>query len=127
MLLASHRRLLTRHRIRMVRLTRVAKRLGTGLPCFVVVELGSAFAEVCSDAGIEFLDVDPDDEGKGAWVVPMCSAGLLAILGAVFPAGVEPVLTRPAGTIGILAVDADDHPAIAILGIEQLTLEPGRA
>ena len=126
-MLSSHRRLLATHWLRMVRLTRLAKRIGeTEPPSFVVGELGGQFAEVCMDAGEEFLDVI-DDEGRGAFVVPLDAPGLITILADLFPEGVEPTVMRPPSTVAVFVVDADDVPALAILGVEKFTLEPGRA
>ena len=117
----SHRRLLDRHRIKMIRLTRLARRIGTDEPpCFVVAELVGDFAAACQDAGAEFLDGD-------GWVISIDATGLVEIVEAVFPDGLEPILTRAAGTVAVLVVTSDDVPEVAILGAEQLALEPGRA
>ena len=121
MMLDSHHRLLARSWIRMVRLTRLARRVGANeAPSFVVAEVGSVVAEVCQDAGGEFHDGD-------RWVISVDAAGLAEILAAVLPEGVEGFVNRPAGTVGVMIVDAQDVPAVAILGVELLTLEPGRA
>ncbi|MFH1517157.1 MAG: hypothetical protein ABIH17_04660 [Pseudomonadota bacterium] len=128
MLLASHRGLLARHRITMIRLTRLARRLEiTESPNFVLAELGGEFAVACTDAGREFLDVDPMDDSKGAWVIPLNAAGMVVLLVSLLREEVEAFLTRPAGTVAILVVDAECNPAVAILGVERFTLELARA
>lgn len=86
---------------------------------FIIADLKGEFGLACiaQGAGLEFAVVSSDAE---AVVIPLDVFGLLAILRSVVPDGVEPVVSRATGTIPILVVDAEDEPAIMILGIHEL-------
>jgi hypothetical protein len=128
MLSPPHQQLLDRYRHRMITLTRIARRIGTEEnPHFVVAEVGGDFAANCDDAGEEFLQIDPQDETKEAWVIPLDTGGMVTILAATHPEGVAPLLTRAAGTIGVFIVTGDDAPAVTIIDSASLVVEHGRA
>ena len=126
-LLRSHHRLLGRYRHRICRLHRIASEVSPKQTCFVVAELGSMFAKGCETAGTEFVTPDPQNDGPGAWVIPLDAAGLIELVGATVPDAVEPVLTRQAGLIPILIVDRHDEPALALCRYVDIATSVGRA
>lgn len=87
---------------------------------FIIGDMRSEFGTACFEqgAGSEFLVSSSD--GEAAMVLVLDVEGLVSILRDVVPEGLEPVVTRPTGTMPILVVDAEDEPAIVILGVGDL-------
>lgn len=86
---------------------------------FIVADTDGGFGRSCvqEGAGLEFL---VRTIAASAMVIPLGVDGLVAILASMVPDGIEPVLTRTAGLVSLLLVDANDEPAIVLLDARRL-------
>lgn len=122
-LLPSHHQLLQRHRSRVAELLNLAvgQDLDPAELGVLVADTAGMFGEVAREAGDEFVVVGDD---SGVAVVLLGIDGLVLIVASLMPEALSPIIMRPARTITVVVVDADDEPALMFVALHELLTEP---